>query len=221
MTTTNRQALKDAVIDVVDEQVQLGFSPHWVLAFHYGNPYERGWRVYESATRWGYKIPTNRMLWDNVGYDKSLLARRNDTHLISKDAQHVRNLLLQRGWGVSGDLRKHDECSIPMLFVHERGKEKIQCHTHLILPALPAEINNPQGVQELWKHQILPRAKSLSRTNSLSAERVFDIHGLMRYLTKEVHPDDLCVDYHASCLITPEPSAMANRSVNPMDHPQS
>lgn len=150
------------------------------------------------------------MLWDNVGYDKSLLARRNDPDLVSKDAEHVRNLLLQRGWGVRGDLRMHDESSIPMLFVHERGKERIQCHTHLIIPALPAEINTPQGVQELWKHQILPRARSLSHTNSLHAERVYDIRGLTRYLTKEVRTDDICVDFQASRLIKPEPPVSGN-----------
>lgn len=201
MTTANRQALKDAVIDVVDEQVQLGFSPCWVLAFHYGNPYERGWRVYETATRWGYKIPTNRMLWDNVGYDKSLLARRNDPDLVSKDAEHVRNLLLQRGWGVSGKLENHEEGSIPLIFIHEKGKEQIQYHTHLLLPALPAELNSIKGIQRLWKQEIIPRAQSLSRTNSLHAQRVYDIQGLMRYLTKEVGSDDVCIDFRASRLI--------------------
>ena len=58
----SRQTLKQAVIDEVNDQVHLAFSPWWMLTFHNSNPYERGWRTIETARRWGYKIPTNRML---------------------------------------------------------------------------------------------------------------------------------------------------------------
>lgn len=195
--------LKHAIIQQVEDQARLGFSPWWLLTFHYSNPYERGWRVVETPSRWGYKIPTRQMLWDNSGWDKSLQSRRNNLQLVSKDAQHIRNLLLQRGWGITGKLDKHRESVIPMVFVHEKGRSRLQYHTHLIIPALPAALNNTKGIDALWKQQILPRAKSLSRTNSLHAEPVYDIRGLIGYLTKESRPEDLCIDYQASRLITP------------------
>lgn len=193
--------LQKATVDHVMDQIHAGFCPQWMLTYHYGNPYERGWRVIESAKRWGYKIPTDRMLWDNVGYDKSLLARRNDPILISRDAQHIRNLLIQHGWGITSDLRQHDPSSTPMLFVHERGREQIQYHTHLVISALPDERNNPRAIQKLWKQEILPRARCLSRTNSLHVEPVASARGLMRYLSKEVRERDVNVDYMASCLV--------------------
>lgn len=193
--------LQQATVDHVMDQIHAGFCPQWMLTYHYGNPYERGWRVIESAKRWGYKIPTDRMLWDNVGYDKSLLARRNDPILISRDAQHIRNLLIQHGWCINGDLRAHDPSTTPMLFVHERGREQIQYHTHLVIGALPDELNNPRAIQRLWKQEILPRARCLSRTNSLHVEPVTSARGLMRYLSKEVRENDVNVDYMASCLV--------------------
>ena len=93
-----------------------------------------------------------------------------------------------------------------MIFVHEKGQAQLQYHTHLIIPALPAPINSVSGIQALWKHQILPRAKSLSRQNSLHAERVYDINGFMQYLAKEIKQNDGGIDYHASRLLVPSSS---------------
>ena len=195
--------LQKATINLVMDQIHQGFSPQWILTYHYGNPYERGWRVIESASRWGYKIPNNRMLWDNVSYDKSLLARRNDPILISNDTKCIRNLLIQHYWGINGDLRKHDQSKTPMLFVHEQGREQIQYHTHLVIGSLPHTFNNPVAIQNLWKQEILPRAKCLSRTNSLHVEPVRSARGLMNYLTKEIREGKINVDYDSSCFISP------------------
>jgi hypothetical protein len=202
-TAYDRELQKATVCHVMD-QIHSGFSPQWMLTYHYGNPYERGWRVIENAKRWGYRIPTNRMLWSNVGFDQSLLARRNDPIRISRDAQHIRNLLIQHGWGINGDLRKHDPSTTPMLFVHERGREQIQYHTHLLISALPDSLNNPQAIHKLWKEAILPKARCLSRTNSLHVEPVSNVRGMMRYLSKEVRANDINVDYIASCLVNPD-----------------
>lgn len=195
------RGLQQATVDLVMDQIHQGFSPQWMLTYHLGNPYERGWRVIENATRWGYKIPNDRMLWDSVGYDNSLLARRNDPIQVSKDTKHIRNLLIQHGWGITGSLKVHDHKSTPMIFVHERGRERIQYHTHLLIGALPDPLSNANAIQSLWKNEILPRAKCLSRTNSLHVETVTTARGIMEYLSKEIRERDINVDYEASCFV--------------------
>jgi hypothetical protein len=206
--TSYDRDLQKATVNHMMDQIHAGFSPQWMLTYHYGNPYERGWRVIETATRWGYKIPANRMLWDNVGYDQSLLARRNDPILISRDAQHIRNLLLQHGWGITGDLRQHEPSTTPMLFIHERGREQIQYHTHLVIGALPDPHNSAEAIHKLWRHHILPRARCLSRTNSFHVEPVYSPIGVAGYLSKEIKAAEITVDYLASCLITPKPTTI-------------
>jgi hypothetical protein len=177
-TITNRD-LKTASIDHVMSQIQWGFQPHWLLTYHYGNPYERGWRVIETSRRWGYRVPRDHSLWNVVNHDKSLTAKRNDPILVSRDAQHIRNLMLQHTWGIQGDLRAHDRATTPMLFVHEKGLQRLQYHTHIVIGELPEPWTTPQAIRKLWREQILqkhgvshePTASTLSRSTAREALR--------------------------------------------------
>jgi hypothetical protein len=195
----NNRDLQTASIDHVMDQIQWGFQPHWLLTYHYGNPYERGWRVIETSRRWVYRVPHDHSLWRVVDHDKSLTAKRNDPIQISKDAQHIRNLMLQHAWGIQGDLRVYDRATTPMLFVHEKGLQRLQYHTHMVIGELPEPWTTPKAIRKLWRQHILPRARCLSRTNSFHVEQVYSPRGIAGYLSKEVRSTEITVDYTASC----------------------
>jgi len=148
--------LRDSTLELLREQFLRGFRPQWMLTFHYGNPYERGWRVAEKSPRWGYKIPGNRSLMMDVGVDNAITRRRNDEILVSRDATHIRNLLLRSIWNIKR-LDSHDASSTPMIFFHELGRERLQYHTHLLIANIPSKYNNSPSLLRLWHESIRPK----------------------------------------------------------------
>jgi hypothetical protein len=198
-------ALQNASRQFLETQLESGFNPIWMLTFHYNNPYQRGWRVIEPGLRWGYRLGRDRSLWNDVGADHAITNRRNDIIKVSADACVIRNHLIRAAWGVN-DLRKHDQSRSPMLVFHERGREQLQYHTHMLLPALPSMVNSENGIHRIWSTAIRPKVRCLSQTNSLHVQKVYSPASTIDYLTKEVCTDFPVIDWNTSILFRSAPA---------------
>ena len=59
---------KDATLNFVTNQIDCGFSPKFMVTYHYKHPSEFGWRVIENvdstSSRWGFK--SAKSLWNEV-----------------------------------------------------------------------------------------------------------------------------------------------------------
>jgi hypothetical protein len=198
--TKTDYALQNASRQFLETQLESGFNPIWMLTFHYNNPYQRGWRVIEPGLMWGYKLPKEKSLWQDVGADHAIISRRNDIIKVSADAAVIRNHLIRGAWGVN-NLRKHDQSKSPILVFHERGRQQLQYHTHMLLSALPEQVNSESGIQEVWAKAIRPKVKCLSKTNELHVQKVYSPKNVIDYLTKEVTADFPVVDWNSSIIV--------------------
>lgn len=198
----NLDPLRRGTIDLLEDQIKRGFRPQLMLTFHYGNPYERGWDQNRRIQNRGTQTTSSTPLLLDSPTGRGITISRNDIIKVSRDAKHIRNLLLRGVWGVQR-LDKHEESQTPMIFFHEKGREKIQYHTHVLVGGIPQSKLNENTLKSIWLREVAPKARCLSRTNSLDITNVDSSTRAIRYLTKEIRGDETVLDVEASCLITP------------------
>ena len=179
--------LQNGTLELLRQQLGRGADFYWMITFHYRNPTVRGWSKEKSS----------HLL--QSGSVSGLTRLRNDYIQVSKDAEHIRNLLLKEIWGIKRLNKKRTDGPV-MIFFHEKGAG-LQYHTHLLISQTPQPYLSVESLENLWKNRIMPRAKCLSRTNSVDIRAVQSITGAFGYLTKEISSRDNVIDYEASCLI--------------------
>lgn len=198
--------IQEATLQFLREQGWRGFRPEWMISFHYANPLERGWNTANQALNNGKARSGSSPLLLNQPTSSGITRARNDFFKVSKDAQHIRNLLRKGIW----DAKHFDrvaESTTPMIFFHEKGGQNVQYHTHLLIGQTPSNYKTIESIEQFWQNYVTPRAKCISRTNSIHV-RVADSHPrAIGYLTKELSFRDDVVDYEASCLFH-QPSKM-------------
>jgi hypothetical protein len=191
--------LTEAAKDFLVNQWYRGFQSTWMITYHYANTEERGWNKNLRIQNTGVSRSLDQSMLLSNPIQSSQSKARNDFFGVSKDAKHIRNLLLQEIWGIKRK-DKHDESSTPMIFFHEKGAEETQYHTHILLGPTPTPIISEEDLIDTWNTKILPKARCLSRTNTVHVRYVESRQRAIGYLTKEqgLRPD--LIDYEASCL---------------------
>lgn len=180
------QRLQEESLKLLNQQKGRGADFYWMLTFHYRNP---------AVTGWGTKKQLHN------GSINGMTKLRVDSIHVSKDAKHIRNLLLRSIWGVKRlDLRNSAKAA--MIFFHEKG-QGIQYHTHLLIGKTPPPCLTVESIETVWKQKVLPKAKFLSRTNTVDVRAVHGVQGAFDYLTKEIALADNVIDCEASCLLRP------------------
>jgi hypothetical protein len=198
-TTQATDPLTEAAKEFLANQWYRGFQSTWMITYHYANAEERGWNKTRRVQNTGVERSLNQSLLLSNPAQSSQSKTRNNFFEVSKDAKHIRNLLLQEIWGVKRK-DKHDESTTPMIFFHEKGGEETQYHTHILLGPTPTPITSEEDLVEIWNTKVLPKARCLSRTNTVHVRYVDSRQKAIGYLTKEqaLRPD--LIDYEASCL---------------------
>ena len=70
----------------------------------------------------------------SLPYYKYWVNRRNNEDQVYEDTSQVRNVLLRYLYGIKR-LNRTDKKEFPhIFFFHEKGKTKLQYHTHLLIP---------------------------------------------------------------------------------------
>ena len=111
---------------------------------------------------------------------------RNDWDQVDSDAKHIRNMILRVFFGVKRLNRKEKYDPVNLLMFHEKGKVKLQYHTHILLPKIPHF--NQESIEILFNTHIRPKCNCFSRWKKIDVTAIKDDkYSIMGYLNKEVN----------------------------------
>jgi len=190
-----------ALLNYLYNQIDLGFKPKYLVSLHYQNPAEYCKPLRETnkplgfGDRYGFKTPIP--LWNSVAWDRFIEFNRNDIDLTMKNTGKIRNLILKLIYGVKR-LNRPDKYEIPNLyFFHEKGKVKLQYHTHILLPDCNYSI---EELEDLFNTSIVERCKCLSRWKKIDITEVNTNEGfnVMGYVNKETNSQHTAFDFNNS-----------------------
>lgn len=201
MTMLNKE--KDATLEFVFNQIDSGFNPKFMITYHYRHPTEHGWRVVENVStfnsKWGFK--SNKSLWNEVPSYNYYEKRRACEDSTIKDASQVKNVILKYFWGIKRPNQTWKYKYPPMLFFHEMGRTKLQYHTHLLIPELPAKFNSKDVLEDEWNGYVKRSRKCFSRWKSIHVKEIANPYLIAKYLVKEVSVHQHSLDYQNSLFI--------------------
>lgn len=194
---------KDATLNFVTNQIDCGFSPKFMVTYHYKHPSEFGWRVIENvdstSSRWGFK--SAKSLWNEVPSYNYYVKRRGCEDCTIHDASQVKNVILKYFWGIKRPNQTWKYKYPPMLFFHEMGKVKLQYHTHLLLPELPNKFNSKDILEDEWNGYIKRSRKCFSRWKKVHVKEISNPYLIANYLVKEASAHQHSLDYQNSLFI--------------------
>ena len=182
-------------------QCDLGFDPSWFITFHYHHPSENVKQINETCNQYGWRdrisFTSKRPMWNEVSYYKHWAHRRNLEEQVIVDTSKIKNVMLKTLFGIKR-LNRADKYNFPnIFFFHEKGKTKLQYHTHLLLPQTKY-LNNETDLKDIFDTSIRKRCKSLSQWKSIDVKPVFNKQGLIGYLNKETDPNHISFDFYNS-----------------------
>ncbi len=207
--TRNQSAERLEIDKFLDRQVQLGFQPKYMVSFHYRSLDETlgsGTSLPAALTSMTRHTPKTSA-WNQVGSYNYYCKHRNDPDSVSRDNQHIRNLILQRHYGI-----KHLKSSghqVSLLFFLEYGIG-VQLHCHLLIPQPLPEFDDDRALAKDWKRYITSHAKCLSRQREPHVRLIDKPTVSLSYVTKETCPGHLSLDFMASIFPEPIPGLLVN-----------
>ena len=172
------------------EQLKKGIKPKWLVSLHYQHPVEHIKSIKETDKPFGfgdrYGFRTYGNIWSQVANYNYWEHRRNDEDSVIKDASQIRNSVLKLFYGIKrlNQTWKHNFPNL--LFFHEKGKTKLQYHTHLLLPETTA-YNNVEDLLDCFNTTIRKSRKCLSKWKSIDVKEIDgrDKYKVIGYLNKE------------------------------------
>ena len=193
------------------EQCDLGFDPCWSVTFHYQHPSEKVKPIRETKNELGWRdrigFTSRRPMWKEVSYYKHWAKRRSMEDQVIRDTSKIKNVILKTLFGIKRLNRPDLYDAYPNLFFfHERGKTKLQYHTHLLLPATKYIQNDISEITDIFRTSIRKRCKSFSRWKKIDIKPVTNKQGLVGYLNKETNQDHISFDFFNSIPITQQPN---------------
>lgn len=197
-----------ALLKYLWQDLSKGFRPRFMLTYHYKSPAEMGCSLQRpslsSTTTLHSHLPrivTQRAsVLSQVPRYSAIERRRNDIDLVSKDALHIRKILVQQLWRKTTP--RPQRTNPHLYFFHELGRAKLQYHTHLLISMPPHPFTTVPAITEGWKEQIQPKANSLSTSKAgfdvKELPGLYEAIGSIIYLTKEVSSTYAVLDPLAS-----------------------
>ena len=168
------------------DQIQSGFKPKYLITLHPCHPSELVAAKKETKNELGWRdritFISNKPLWDEVSQYNYWHQHRNDFYAAEEDSKVIRNLLIQRLYGIQRLNKDHNK---NILIFLEKGKVKLQYHMHILIPEVDGL--NAKDVESLFIDQIRPRVKCLSLWKKPRVDMVYDINNIIGYLNKEVN----------------------------------
>ena len=186
-----------SLLNYLYNQIDMGFNPKYLITLHYQNSADYCRPIRETNNtlgfrdRYGFKASTP--IWNSVAWDKFVDSCRNDIDLTMKNASQIRNLILKLVYGVKR-LNRPDKYRIPNLyFFHEKGKVKLQFHTHILLPECDF---STEELHDLFNTSILERCKCIARWKKIDVTDVNknEVYDVMGYLNKETNSKHIPLD---------------------------
>jgi len=195
-----------ATLLYLHNQIQLGFDPKWLVSFHYQHPVEHGKLIKETDKLYGfgdrYHLQTKRDIWKEVPYYNYLSKRRNTEEWIYNDASQIRNVILKELYGIKrlNQLWKYEFPNL--FFFHEKGKSKLQYHTHLLLTSSNLRYNSEEELIDIFNNSIKKKRRCFSKWK-IDITAVNNSKGIIGYLNKETNANHISFDPFNSIPIIP------------------
>ena len=188
-------------------QLELGVDPYWFITFHYQHPTEHIKTIRETANtfgfkdRIGYKPKSKTSLWKEVASYNYWEYKRNDEDQVIKDASQIRNLILKYLYGIKRLNQTWKHIYPNLLFFHEKGKTKLQYHTHLLIPKTK-NLTSQEDLYDFFNTQVRKQRKCFSKWKSIDITPVENKYGVVGYLNKETTSKHISFDPYNSIPIT-------------------
>ena len=169
--------------------------PKWLISFHYSNdcdyikPIKETDNLMGHKDRYGYKCFGD--LWKQSYNNK----KRENIDSTYKDARQIKNIVLKYLYNIKR-LNQTWKYNYPnILFFHEKGKVKLQYHTHLILPDTTL-CNNAEELIHTFNTAVRERSKCISKWKKIDVEEIDpnDKYSIIGYLNKETTSKHLSFD---------------------------
>lgn len=180
------------------EQFNAGFTEGLLITMHYQHPTEHGRILKETSNMFGhgdrYGFKTRRSLWNEVTLYKHFEKHRKDLDRVSSDARKVWNIMLKYLYGIKR-LDQEWKGTFPHnLTFHEKGKAKLQFHTHWIIEKKGLLYDSKEDVEEALNYYIKEKAQCASLWKPVHVQEIYDMKGIMSYLNKETKYDYMSLD---------------------------
>ena len=180
-------------------QLKKGINPKWLVSLHYQHPVEHIKSIKETDKPFGfgdrYGFRTYGNLWSQVASYNYWENRRNDEDSVIKDASQIRNSVLKLLYGIKR-LNQTWKYNYPnLLLFHEKGKTKLQYHTHILLPET-SYFNNVEDLIDVFNTTIRKSRKCLSKWKSIDIKGIKgeDKYEVIGYLNKETTSKHISFD---------------------------
>ena len=190
------------------DQLHKGFNPKWFISYHYHHPSENLKPVKETRKPFGHGerigFRTYGEIWNQVESYNQIQKKRVSYDSLEKDTRHIRNLILKYLYGIA---RPNRIWSIrpELMFFHEKGKTKLQYHTHLLLSGDNCIMNTEEEILEVFTSSIRRRAKCMSKWKDVHVRSVDDPSKAISYLNKETNLSHNSLDYKNSIFTQDNP----------------
>jgi len=110
---------------------------------------------------------------------------KNKKVLIIEDVTTSGNSVLKTIYGIKR-LNRTDKYEFPNLFFfHEKGKVKLQYHTHLLLPEKNILFDTIEDLKDVFNTTIRKSRKCFSKWKDIDIKPITDAKGVIGYLNKE------------------------------------
>ena len=189
-----------ATLNWLLDQLKFGVDPAWFITFHYEHPSEKVRRIKETDFVEGWRDRIFIKDMSSLPYYKYWVNRRNDEDQVYEDTSQIRNVLLRYLYGIKR-LNRTDKKEFPnIFFFHEKGKTKLQYHTHLLIPKknLNPEYDTQTDLSWLFNDFIRHKRKCFSKWKHIDVRPVTDKEGVVGYLNKETNPNHISFDFFNS-----------------------
>lgn len=188
-------------------QLTLGVRPKYLVSLHYKHPVEHSKPFKETNKPYGfgdrYGFKTNRDIWNEVPLYKYWEKKRNEEEQVIKDTKKIKCRILKYLYGIKR-FNREDKYDYPnLLFYHEKGKVKLQYHTHILLDAKNLNTNDVDSIQDIFNTSIKETTKCLSTWKIIDVKPVYNAKGIISYLNKETQQSHISFDFYNSHSILP------------------
>jgi len=187
-------------------QLSLGVKPVFMVTMHYQHPVEHSKPLKETDKPYGfgdrYGFKTKRNIWNEVSLYKYWEKKRNEEDQVIKDTQKVKCRILKKLYDVKR-MNRPDKYDLPnILFFHEKGKTKLQYHTHILLTGEKLNTLDLDDLKDIFNTSIREETKCISRWKHIDIRPVKSPQDVVSYLNKETCSSHLSFDFMNSNPIT-------------------
>ena len=187
------------VLLYLQNQLLLGVEPKYMVSMHYQHPVEHCKPLKETDKPYGfgdrYGFKTLRNIWNEVPLYNYWEKRRKNEEQVIMDTQKVKCRIMKKLYGIKR-MNRPDKYEYPnLLFFHEKGKTKLQYHTHILLPSRNLMSNDVMELMDIFNTSIRKETKCISRWKHIDITEIETPNNVMSYLNKQTNATGVSFDF--------------------------